>query len=339
MKKLLLPIVLVFGFWMSGYAQDVHYTQFNMSPVSLNPANMGAFFGSYRVGAIFRTQWTHFADPYETPTIYIDAPVVRGFRAHDWVAVGGSFFQDKAGVARMRHGGMVIGGAYHLALNKTRKDVVTFGFSGGRMDRSIDMVRSQIWLEDELRDSGIHLSSQDRSSVQSKVNYVDLNAGLLYTRKLANGLHFRLGGSVNHLNRPQYRIRGGNRDNADRQPMRFVGHGEMGLKLNERWSVTPAFLYQQMSAITEIQTQAVAGFLFSEEKDITLLGGLGYRFGDAVPIIAGIQWNQLRVGLSWDYSTSDVTPGGNGGFEIAASYIAMIYKKPKAKPMQICPRF
>jgi type IX secretion system PorP/SprF family membrane protein len=339
MKKLLPSLLFVICLGAQSVAQDIHYTQFNMSPVSLNPANMGAFFGSYRVGAIFRTQWTHFADPYETPTIYIDAPIVRGFRAQDWVAVGGSFFQDKAGVARMTHGGMVIGGAYHLALNKSRKNVVTFGFSGGRVNRSINMIRSQILLEDELRDPNIALSSPDRSSIQSQVNYVDLNAGVLYTRKLLSGLHLRLGGSVMHLNRPRYRIRGGNRDNADRQPMRIVSHGELGLKIDDRWSVTPAFLYQQMSAHTEIQGQAVAGYLFSQEKDITLLGGLGYRLTDAVPIIAGIQWNQLRVGLSWDYNTSDVTPGGNGGFEIAASYIAMIYKKPKAKPMQICPRF
>ena len=33
-------------------AQDIHYSLFNMSPLSLNPAQTGAFHGTFRIGGI-----------------------------------------------------------------------------------------------------------------------------------------------------------------------------------------------------------------------------------------------------------------------------------------------
>lgn len=317
-------------------AQDVHFSQFTMSPLMLNPANTGAYSGSYRIGGIYRDQWAHFSNSFQTPAIYLDAPIVRGFRQQDWLGVGVNFFQDKAGVAGMRFGGLLISGGYHLALQKSRKDVITFGFGGGNMNRRIDLNDRDILLEDELKGPQ-GTQSMDRSG-QGNVNYVDLNAGILYTRKFKNGRSFRAGVSVNHLNRPQYRIQGGS-GQADRQPMRISFHSDVDIKLNEKWSVTPALLFQNMSSVQEIQGQALAGYLFDAKKEITLHGGLGYRLGDAIPLIVGATWKTLRIGASWDYNVSDVTPWGNGGFELAASYIVKIYKKPTVKPVIICPRF
>lgn len=338
LKKLLSGLAGLLFMGTLATAQDVHFTQFTMSPLMLNPANTGAFHGTYRVGGIYRDQWAHISNSFQTPAIYIDAPIVRGFRAQDWLGVGVNFFQDQAGIAGLRFGGLLISGGYHLALNKSRKDVVTFGFGGGRMNRRIDLTSDRIRLEDELLAGPTGPESIDRTSGQNKTDYTDLNAGLLYTRRMANGKAFRMGITLNHLNRPQYRLRGGSGD-ADRLPMRLAGHTEVELKIDDKWSVTPALLFQNMTKANEIQAQALAGYLFSAEKEITLLGGLGYRVGDAVPILAGLQWKTLRVGLSWDYNTSDVTPSGNGGFEIAASYIARIYKKPTVKPVIVCPRF
>ena len=335
MKKYLLIAILGFGF-LGVQAQDIHFTQFTMSPLMMNPANTGAFFGSYRIGGIYRDQWSHLSNSFQTPAVYVDAPIIRGFRKNDWVGVGMNFFQDKAGVAGLQFSGVLMSAAYHLALDKKRQNVLTFGFGGGNMNRRIDLNNDRIKLYDELEDPNV--TSQDRMSIQEKTDYIDLNAGLLFTRKMKNGKALHLGVSLNHLNKPDYKLRGGNGD-ADRLPWRISATADMEFALNDQWSLTPALLFQNMTNISEIQAQALAGYLLDAQKEITLLGGLGYRVGDAIPVIIGAQWKTLRVGVSWDYNTSEVTPNGNGGFEIAASYIGRIFKKPSVKRVIICPRY
>ena len=152
MKKTLLLLFLTFTLAGVRKAEDIHFTQFTMSPLILNPANTGAFKDSFGVGGIYRSQWSHFTTGYETPVVYIDAPIIHGFRAYDWIGVGLNVFQDKAGVANMQFGGLQISASYHLALNKTRRDVITFGFGGGQVDRRIDLTRGAIKLGDELAD-------------------------------------------------------------------------------------------------------------------------------------------------------------------------------------------
>jgi hypothetical protein len=48
----------------------------------------------------------------------------------------------------------------------------------------------------------------------------------------------------------------------------------------------------------------------------------------------------VRVGFAYDIDMSSAAIGskGVGGFEIVASYIGKIYKKPKLKPEIFCPR-
>lgn len=337
LKKLLVSAFLGLSVWALP-AQDVHFTQFTMSPLMLNPANTGAFFGSYRIGGIYRDQWAHLSNSFQTPALYVDAPIIRGFRKNDWVGVGVNFFQDKAGIAGLQFSGLQMSAAYHLSLDKKRKSVLTFGFGGGSMNRRINLNSDKIKLYDELEDQTGTVISQDRMNVQEKTDYIDLHGGLLFTQKLKSGKALHIGIALNHLNKPDYKLSGGNGD-ADRLPMRLSGSADIEFALNDKWSLTPAILVQNMTNIQEIQAQALAGYLFHAEKQITLLGGLGYRLGDAIPVIVGAQWKTFRVGVSWDYNTSDVTPNGNGGFEIAASYIGRIFKKPSVKRVIICPRY
>ena len=54
---LLFFVLLLF----SGKAQDIHFSQFNMSPGNLNPAFTGFFDGDVRGVANYRSQWRFLA--------------------------------------------------------------------------------------------------------------------------------------------------------------------------------------------------------------------------------------------------------------------------------------
>jgi len=135
---------------------------------------------------------------------------------------------------------------------------------------------------------------------------------------------------------------GAPQQSSDEIARRSVATGQFNIKMNDKLTVSPTFIYQTMAgAHDEIIVQGLGSYLFNEEKDVTLLFGLGYRFRDAVHPIFGAQVKSLRVGLAYDVNISGLSADTNlrGGFELAASYIIRIYKPAVVKTKVLCPRF
>lgn len=69
------------------------------------------------------------------------------------------------------------------------------------------------------------------------------------------------------------------------------------------------------------------GAAFSFDVDALLLynnkfwGGLGYRYQDAVMILAGINIKSIRVGISYDISTSSLSKYNDGSVEVTLGYL------------------
>jgi hypothetical protein len=91
--------------------------------------------------------------------------------------------------------------------------------------------------------------------------------------------------------------------------------------------------------------QGLIDYLFNEAKNTILVGGIGYRsgqgIGDAIQLMAGTYFKDIKVMLGYDINISSLTlaSGTVGGFEIAAQYIGKVYKRPKPDPVIFCPRF
>ncbi|HMR43883.1 MAG TPA: hypothetical protein PKC40_08615, partial [Saprospiraceae bacterium] len=64
------------------------------------------------------------------------------------------------------------------------------------------------------------------------------------------------------------------------------------------------------------------------------------RLGDAVEVLLGVDYKDLRVTAAYDVNISPLNEVSNyqGGFEIAAWYIVKIFKKPDVKPAILCPK-
>ena len=58
-------MLLVLGVYI-GYAQDPHYSNWQMSPLNQNPANTGMFEGDARFILNYRNQWQSVKVPYNT---------------------------------------------------------------------------------------------------------------------------------------------------------------------------------------------------------------------------------------------------------------------------------
>lgn len=330
MRKIFTLIPVLFLFF-SIRAQDIHFTQYNLAPVTLNPAHTGAFYGSFRIGAIYRTQFFNIDNftAFKTPNIYIDAPIIKGFRDKDWVGVGGNLFQDESGSLELTFGAVLGSVAYHFALDKEGNSVLTLGVQGGFMSRSLANGAMA-----QLNDPEVLPQDSDNR------NFFDLNAGLMLRTPLSDMMLFEAGFAAFHLTTPENALQNSNSE----IPIRFDIHARLKTYVTEAFTITPSLLYKGMGASNQIAIQGMAGFQIDPEKQIDLNMGLGYRITDldALELLFGVEWGDFRAGFGYDLGMSSLSSASNarpGAVEFAASYVAKIFKKPEPKPTLFCPRF
>lgn len=346
-------LFLLLGLWGSIQAQDIHFTLYNMSPLTLNPALTGAYNGTVRIGGIYRDQATTLPNGYTTPLIYVDAPILNVGKK-DWIGVGGNIYNDQAGAGALTNTGAFLSGAFHKALNKKGTSLFSFGLQGGMVQRRLDLNKMNadgfvLKFGDELVAGATPGSSFDRMNnrISDNISYFDLNAGVMLTAQVNKQTDLHIGMSLYHILKPNYALIKGNANSVNtdsstvKLPRKFQLHGQFNFDLNKKWTLSPGFLFHQIRSANEMQVQAMLGYTLSKEKNMVFKFGPGYRMGDAAQFLFGLDMKDLKVAASYDWTLSGMSDinDGVGGFEIAASYIIKIFKAPTVKPVIFCPRF
>lgn len=321
--------VLAFSFllFQTGMkAQNIHYSRYDFQPLLLNPANSGSYLGSFRVTAIFRDQWANLLpNRFTTPSLSIDAPLGVAFREQDWIGVGVNFFQDKAGAGKLSTTGFNGYLSYHLALDKEQQNVLTIGLNGGSRNRKFGNINDFIFEDQQAGIGNLSIESSGGT---------ELGAGLLYTSRINETDHLRLGFAAQHLLPIKYRLTS---SSSEKEIPEFNIHGEGSFLLADGLALEPAIVYQLKEEQNLGYGQVKLAYTLNEEKSLRLVGGVGYRLGRAVQVLAGIDYEGWRAGIGYDINTSPLVPAQS--FEIGASYIGKIYKRPKVKEVILCPPF
>src|SRR5579863_2409265 len=95
-------VLLVVVYAVTSNAQDIHFSQYYASPLSLNPALTGNVNGVFRASFNYRNQWFNIPTlnsiaPYQTYQASFDMPLLRDRLGNDGFGVGAMFYNDKAG--------------------------------------------------------------------------------------------------------------------------------------------------------------------------------------------------------------------------------------------------
>lgn len=340
-------------------AQDIHFTQFYLSPLTTNPAYTGAFEGTFRVGGIIRDQWGSVLtqNSFRTPSFYVDAPLIMvGKRS--WLGVGAMFYTDKAGTLSLGTNQFAGSAAIHMALDKKSQNMLTIGVQAGSIRRSINTT-------DAISDASIRFGADpllglgQSNDGQFNSSSFDVNAGILLKSRINEKMRLEIGASLKHILTPDLHLNEGvsvaidpdstvvgtgvsadGRDAWD-VPGNFLLHGQFFVDVTDKWQIKPAFLFQSLSGANEIMIQGLVGYHLNEKKDMTLNFGVGYRLRDATKFIVGMDYKQFRAGFAYDLTISDLRDASSSanGLELGVSYIAKIFKKPNVKPVIFCPRF
>lgn len=325
------------------FAQDIHFTQFDMAPLVVNPAFTGMFDGTARAGGIYRSQWGSVTVPYVTYGAHADMPLYAD-QSGGYMAAGLQVFNDKAGDGNLQNFTGLLSLAYHKILG-SHGDLAV-GMQAGYAQKSIDL--SKLYFGDESVNGTFTpgTSQEYHLGIGNSVQYYIVNAGVCYAGSNDDGsFSYVLGLGANNINQPNDALLKKQTSTVGLD-MRYTGQLGLSIRSNERFMLRPALLFQSQASATEI----VGGneFLYYVGNEpgygnfstAVFLGGW-YRTSDAVMITGGLEFKGVRIGLAYDYNISSLNSAsnGNGGFEIAVRYIAPYPMKFASKRVIPCQRF
>jgi type IX secretion system PorP/SprF family membrane protein len=327
----------------AAFAQDIHYTQFDMQPLVINPAFTGMFDGKVRAGGIYRNQWASVTVPYVTFGAYADLPLYVDGNG-GYLAGGIQLYKDQAGDGNLSNFTGMLSVAYHKFFGE-RSDLA-LGLQGGYAQKSIDL--SKLYFGDEFTNGTFSkgTSQEWHLGIGQSVNYYLVNAGLSFSHASENRrFSYVIGLGANNINQPNDAIEKKQNSQVGLD-MRFTGELGMAYIAGDRLTLKPALLYQSQASATEFvigneflyQVSANPGY--SDFSTAVFLGGW-YRASDAAMITGGVEFKGFRIGVGYDFNISSLntSSNGHGGFEIAVRYIAPYPMKFAGKRTVPCTRF
>ena len=335
-----------------GIAQDIHFTNFRMAPVSVNPAFTGSFKGTYRISSIYRDQWRSIGNssPYTTPFISAEVNIKQGLLSdNDWIAGGISFVADRSGTLRFQQQLTALNIGYHYALDKDYKQVLSVGLNYGSGSQGFNVFDIRLPLS--LSGGPVENFAADQNG-NVNTSFTDYSLGVSLKSVLnKEGDLIRFGLTAAHITSPNISLVTVQTQNPDPNQTpnptdnRRVGFdprltltGEGSFMMSDQVRINPAFIFQAKSAATEMAVQGIVDYMIDPKKGVVISGGLGYRLGDAAELIGGIQLKDLRIGISYDLTLSSLQQAGGGAFELSVGYVGRIYKTPNVKPVIFCPQ-
>lgn len=319
------------------YAQDPHFSQFFVSPLTLNPAYTGKFNGTYRFSGNYRKQWPTLNNAFTTSTASYDFSILNNtLPVNDTWGLGVLAVNDQSGNKILNNSFYSVSTAYSKALDEDGKHQITIGFQGTFASKKLDVRRAD--FEDELTSLGFTgVTSEIFGNNPFAINYFDFNTGVMYALSTNGENSFYLGGSVYHVNRPSESFLGGNYLLNSRATV----HGGAFLPVGQYKAIHASFIHQKQAAAKETMLGATMSFNmnYEEVNPLELYVGGWYRLGDALIPYMGLEINGFRFGFSYDINMSSLKPATiyKGGTEFSIIYVGK-FKDPFKKKIN-CPKY
>lgn len=307
---------------MFASAQDIHFSQFHLAPLTLNPALAGAIGDDHRFTATYRDQWSSIDVPFTTYAASYDLPLMRGKMNGRYLGVGAHAYQDKAGTSGF--GTLNAGASIAYDLKLSRFGDIAFGLQGAYGQRSADL--SGLSWDSQYTGSNFDpaLPTGEAAFVQRRT-YVDLAAGILW-RHIIAGSEMAFGAAVHHPHQPDVSLL---EAGSDPLPMRISVHGEAEFETGE-WLWTPRFLFHKQGGAMEATFGAMAerrlgvSSRFTDARtENSFQFGCLYRWQDAIiPMMLFDYHRFLSIGVSYDVNISrlQAQTSYQGGLEVALVY-------------------
>lgn len=321
------------------FAQDIHFSQYDASPLNLNPALTGFFDGDYRFVANHRNQWSSVTVPYKTYSLSFDMPFQASQMKRDFFGVGMIVNNDKAGDAELKKFQTALSLSYTRKIDRKSQHAISFGIQTSVTQRSINfnkLMFGEQWDGDAYNPN---LSNGQHFGDNSFI-YFDLSSGVNWSFSDAQkDFRANAGFALSHINEPTQTFLTGSDAVLYRK---ITVHGKSQIKIHPLVDLLPSFLFEKQSTFKEFLVGTSVRYILEPKYESTTavyLGGF-LRTKDAFILTTGMDYKNLHAGLSYDINFSTLRPASNnrGGFEIAIIYIIRKFVPLNIK-RKSCPAF
>jgi type IX secretion system PorP/SprF family membrane protein len=314
------------------HGQDIHFSQFYMSPLTQNPALAGV---NHDLRGIinYKDQWKSVATPYTTTAASFDMKLNKSKADKGFWAGGLSFFSDKAGDAKMGTTQGNVAAAYHIVMQ--RYHTLGAAVQGGFVQRSINYGALEWGNQYDGNVFNSSLASGEPVGNNS-FTYADLGAGLVYNYNNTSGdinvtdnhdLKVTAGVAMFHVHQPGYSFYG----TDEKLYIKYVLHGNAMYSIkNTKLVVVPGFMCYQQGPAREIYAGSLVRYKLKQDSKYTgfqqgaaiSIGGF-LRAKDAVALAMLLEYSNYAIGLSYDLNTSGLRSASDmrGGMEISLRFV------------------
>jgi len=254
-RKLYIVAFFILIGLMNVQAQDIHFSQFYASPLTLNPALTGNLNGSYRLTAIYRNQYATIPAPYNTFAVSADMSVLRGMLRGDHAGIGIMAYNDVAGDGNLSNTTVLLSAAYHKSLDRFKAHNISVGIQGGFTQKSVDF--NKLIFPSQITESGPDPDIINGEAIQNNnFSYFDFNVGAMYTGKVAEGISGYGGVAMHHFGQPKESFLGSD----NRLGSRLVLHAGGEIFINEIFSLLPSAIFMQQTGARELNIGTALGY-------------------------------------------------------------------------------
>lgn len=324
MKKLYLCF-LTMVFVHAAQAQSYHFSQFFSTPLLTNPANTGYTEGTFRLASNMRTQGGGGAT-FFTGYLSADASLMRntlplGHKA----GIGVYVMNDQSLTSAVQTNSFGLSTAYHVGFDDYGEHSFGLGVQATFNQRKLDY--SKLNFENQYGPNGYDGALPVGEPLNfASTSFFDLNVGGVYNINLPDRAFFAGFSAYNILQHQENLLA-----EEFRMPTRLTVQAGGQLNVGIYGRVYASMTAMMQAKATEATLGSAFGLQLTETDRNEIMGGLWYRFGDAMIPYIGYQRSGFQFGLSYDYTVSSLRAGSvtRNGYELT-----LIFKSPDKRELK-----
>lgn len=324
MKNFILTIALSLTAVLS-YGQDFHFSQFDVSPVRLNPALTGQNSDyNYTAAVMYRNQWRNLTTkPFSSFNLSYEMPIDRRW------GVGG-YISNFDGARVFNEFNMVASGSYSISRPGNKRYQLTTGLQAGFINRNIN--DRDLTFNNQYEAGGFNpdISSEENLERLSKF-MPEINFGIYY-KYLGKSSRSKfvpyIGASVFHVTSPKAEFLEGTEE-TPRLPRRYVIHGGAEIMFTREFTADVKFRTQWQGRASEYFFGTDLNYKIDYSTNTSIRGLLYYRVKDAFVTGFGITYMNMTFITTYDITVSTLNEfnGSRGALEFSMIFQPKRYVK------------
>jgi len=298
-KNKILSVICGFSMFFSlqtAMGQDMQLSQYDASPILLNPALTGMKQNlKYRIVQQYRNQW----DAVTQKSFLSSALAYDMNLKQKWGA--GAYLQNDNSSRIFNSFSFVLSGAHDIIIGSQDKYHLAVGLQAGFIYKTLRL--SQYTFDKQYNQGGFDTDLSNGESFERSKRFIpEVNFGFAYMNTNTAIKYHPYGGfAIMHCTYPKNNFLA--EEVVSRLPLRYVINGGSLVKINDKITLDPKLLIMKQNTVWQFNPGILVHCTL-EAGDLNVMGSVYYRVNDAVITQVGLYYKNFIYRISYDFNVS-----------------------------------